>query len=244
MLSCRLVSTNVSLGERSGSGSPADFRTQIFEKFAQVDGSNTRRTSGTGLGLSISKAIVKKHDGQIEFESELGKAQLFSSTYRIFLATKARTLFRGSEAILCKVRFLRHGPIVDEPPRHNRNDAAFRVAVICRHAGVRPNHAFVFRIDPPDIYVMDVLADVNRIDPALEHLHKARSNITRLAFGLENRAPPWPKPRVGTLHGKQVRESRNRDAEVCGGIIVCPNIREVFPPTDRSHSIAPSSATP
>ena len=60
-----------------GPGIPADFRTQIFEKFTQVDGSNTRRTSGTGLGLSISKAIVEKHDGQIDFESELGKGTTF-----------------------------------------------------------------------------------------------------------------------------------------------------------------------
>ena len=71
-----------------GPGIPADFRTQIFEKFTQVDGSNTRRTSGTGLGLTISKAIVKKHDGQIEFESELGKGTTFFVYLPIFWPQK------------------------------------------------------------------------------------------------------------------------------------------------------------
>ena len=91
--------TSLSVSDQ-GPGSPADFRTQIFEKFAQVDGSNTRRTSGTGLGLSISKAIAKNHDGQIEFESGLGKGTTFFVYLPIFFATKARTLFRESEAIL------------------------------------------------------------------------------------------------------------------------------------------------
>jgi len=61
----------------NGPGIPEAFRTQIFEKFTQVDGSNTRRASGTGLGLSISKAIVERHDGHIDFESELGSGTTF-----------------------------------------------------------------------------------------------------------------------------------------------------------------------
>ena len=84
--------TSLSVSDQ-GPGNPADFRKQIFEKFTQVDGSNTRRTSGTGLGLTISKAIVKKHDGQIKFESELGKSTTFSSTYRIFLPQKRALYF-------------------------------------------------------------------------------------------------------------------------------------------------------
>ena len=79
--------TSLSVSDQ-GPGSPADFRTQIFEKFTQVDGSNTRRTSGTGLGLTISKAIVKKHDGQIEFESELGKGTIFFVYLPNFLPQK------------------------------------------------------------------------------------------------------------------------------------------------------------
>ena len=84
--------TSLSVSDQ-GPGSPADFRKQIFEKFTQVDGSNTRRTSGTGLGLSISKAIVEKHDGQIEFESELGKGTSFFVYLPNFFATKRALYF-------------------------------------------------------------------------------------------------------------------------------------------------------
>jgi PAS domain S-box-containing protein len=51
----------------SGAGIPAQFRSRIFQKFAQADSSDTRQKGGTGLGLSISKAIVEQHHGQIGF---------------------------------------------------------------------------------------------------------------------------------------------------------------------------------
>jgi signal transduction histidine kinase len=50
-----------------GPGIPADFRSRIFQKFAQADSSNTRRLGGSGLGLSISKRIVEQHGGEIGF---------------------------------------------------------------------------------------------------------------------------------------------------------------------------------
>lgn len=50
-----------------GPGIPEDFRSRIFQKFAQADSSNTRRLGGSGLGLSISKRIVEQHGGEIGF---------------------------------------------------------------------------------------------------------------------------------------------------------------------------------
>jgi PAS domain S-box-containing protein len=60
-----------------GSGIPAAFREQIFQKFAQADASDARQKSGTGLGLSICKAIVEKLGGTIAFETQLGKGTTF-----------------------------------------------------------------------------------------------------------------------------------------------------------------------
>ncbi|MEN9262313.1 MAG: ATP-binding protein, partial [Thermostichus sp. HHBFW_bins_43] len=50
-----------------GPGIPRSFRSQIFQRFAQADASNTRLQGGTGLGLSISKAIVDKLGGRVDF---------------------------------------------------------------------------------------------------------------------------------------------------------------------------------
>jgi PAS domain S-box-containing protein len=55
-----------------GRGIPADKLSSVFERFEQVDSSDTRQKGGTGLGLTISKGIVERHGGRIWAESELG----------------------------------------------------------------------------------------------------------------------------------------------------------------------------
>jgi PAS domain S-box-containing protein len=48
-----------------GPGIPDDHFARIFDRFTQVDASDTRAKGGTGLGLAISKAIVLAHGGTI-----------------------------------------------------------------------------------------------------------------------------------------------------------------------------------
>jgi|GEM_PF-322044 len=60
-----------------GSGIPKEFRSRIFQRFAQADSSDTREKGGTGLGLSICKAIVERHNGLIHYRSEIGKGTVF-----------------------------------------------------------------------------------------------------------------------------------------------------------------------
>lgn len=55
-----------------GSGIPVEFRPRLFERFTQAGPSNQRGRSGTGLGLAITKSIVERHNGKIDFSSELG----------------------------------------------------------------------------------------------------------------------------------------------------------------------------
>ena len=61
-----------------GQGIPADKLDQIFERFQQVDSSDSRKKGGTGLGLTICRKIIEQHDGKIWVESELGKGSTFS----------------------------------------------------------------------------------------------------------------------------------------------------------------------
>ncbi|MBD2137032.1 response regulator [Anabaena sp. FACHB-1237] len=67
----------------SGRGIPADKLHSIFERFQQVDSSDSRNHDGTGLGLAICKSIVQQHDGSIWVESVLGSGSSFYLTLPI-----------------------------------------------------------------------------------------------------------------------------------------------------------------
>jgi PAS domain S-box-containing protein len=60
-----------------GRGIPAEFRSSIFGKFAQADGSDSRQKGGTGLGLAIAKAMIERMSGRIGYESEVGRGTTF-----------------------------------------------------------------------------------------------------------------------------------------------------------------------
>ncbi|QSQ21631.1 GAF domain-containing sensor histidine kinase [Pyxidicoccus parkwayensis] len=66
----------VSVQDR-GPGVPDGFRARIFQKFAQADGSDTRRRGGTGLGLSIARSLVERLGGALDFSSAPGAGTTF-----------------------------------------------------------------------------------------------------------------------------------------------------------------------
>ena len=67
-----------------GIGIPDSFRDHVFEKFTQVDSSDTRRYGGTGLGMFIAKTIVEDHGGNIDYESSGGAGTTFFVTLPVF----------------------------------------------------------------------------------------------------------------------------------------------------------------
>ena len=73
----------------SGSGIPEDIRGKIFDAFF------TTKTSGegSGLGLDIAKRVVEKHNGRIEFWTEVGVGTSFS----VFLPLDARVISAPSQ---------------------------------------------------------------------------------------------------------------------------------------------------
>lgn len=70
--------------EDHGRGVPADKLQQIFDRFKQVDASDSRAMGGTGLGLAICRSIVQQHGGHIWATSTLGDG----STFHFTLPTK------------------------------------------------------------------------------------------------------------------------------------------------------------
>jgi len=63
-----------------GRGIPADKLESIFERFQQVDASDSREKGGTGLGLAICRSIVQQHGGRIWVETSLGQGSTFIFT--------------------------------------------------------------------------------------------------------------------------------------------------------------------
>ncbi len=57
----------------TGTGMSEEVKKKIFDPFF-----TTRLPQGTGLGMSIVYSIIKRHDGKIEVESEVGKGATFN----------------------------------------------------------------------------------------------------------------------------------------------------------------------
>jgi CheY-like chemotaxis protein len=64
-----------------GRGIPADKLETIFDRFQQVDASDSRQKGGSGLGLAICRTIVQQHNGRIWAE----RNPVCGSTFRVVL---------------------------------------------------------------------------------------------------------------------------------------------------------------
>ncbi len=67
----------------SGIGISQEMLPVIFEKFRQVDSSDTRAYGGVGLGLFIVKKFTEMLGGELSVSSELGKGSTFTVTLPI-----------------------------------------------------------------------------------------------------------------------------------------------------------------
>jgi PAS domain S-box-containing protein len=69
-----------------GPGIAAEFKSRMFQRFAQADSSDTRQKGGTGLGLSITRDIVQLMQGEIDYQSEAGQGTTFFVTFPLAAA--------------------------------------------------------------------------------------------------------------------------------------------------------------
>ncbi len=74
-LRVRVTDTGIGIAEQS--------RQAIFRPFEQAAGGASRRQGGIGLGLSIARRLTHLMNGQLEFDSEVGKGSSFWFTVRL-----------------------------------------------------------------------------------------------------------------------------------------------------------------
>ena len=81
-LTARALDDNEALIEvrDQGRGIPADKLENIFDRFQQGDGSDSRASGGTGLGLAICRSIITQHGGRIWATSTPGQGTTFHFT--------------------------------------------------------------------------------------------------------------------------------------------------------------------
>ncbi|MEO1669439.1 MAG: ATP-binding protein [Cyanobacteria bacterium J06631_2] len=66
-----------------GRGIPPEHLETIFDRFQQVDASDSRDRGGTGLGLAICRSIIQQHGGEIWAESLVNQGSTFCFTLSI-----------------------------------------------------------------------------------------------------------------------------------------------------------------
>lgn len=95
----------------TGIGIPEEELPHIFDRFYQVDASQTREHEGTGIGLALTKELVELHKGEITVTSEVGKGSIF--TVRLPLSMED---FKAEQITDSAPTIYRPSPITNDLP--------------------------------------------------------------------------------------------------------------------------------
>jgi len=108
----------------TGIGIPPDQHQAIFESFAQVDNSITRRYGGSGLGLTICRNLVELMGGRLWVESDFGRGSCFNFMIQVGHVAKGPNVTKAICTEMENVAVLiiddndTNRRIVDEMARH------------------------------------------------------------------------------------------------------------------------------
>lgn len=70
----------------SGLGIAEEFKEKVFNRFYQINTSQTREQEGTGIGLSLVRELVELHQGEVSVESQKGRGSCFTVQLPLVMA--------------------------------------------------------------------------------------------------------------------------------------------------------------
>ena len=105
----------ISVGD-TGTGMPADVKSRIFDPFF-----TTKGKAGMGLGLAVSFGIIRRHEGSVEVESEVG----IGTRFRIKLP-KAKVI-EETYAGYCRSRSVIEAPVAKAVRTYDENQVKILV---------------------------------------------------------------------------------------------------------------------
>ncbi|HEV8657523.1 MAG TPA: response regulator [Thermoanaerobaculia bacterium] len=179
----------------TGIGISDEDRLLLFEKFSQVDGSQSRRFQGAGLGLATARQLIETMGGLIDVESKPGVGSTFWFSIPFPKHAQGRKPIASSELDFKEKRVL----LVDQFPtsrkivRHylestwgmrvdESENAITALAAMRQAAEADPYRVVVFDV-MPDLDAMSFAREV-RADPhiagsSLIHLVAANTEVNR-----------------------------------------------------------------
>ena len=176
----------------TGIGIPPEQLDKVFDRFYQVDASQTREHEGSGIGLALVKELVELHHGTIQVQSEVGGGTTF--TVRLPLG---RSHLKDDEIV--------DVPVIAEPTLHEVYVADADKSVEDAKETTEPEKAkgeepiILVVEDNADVraYIKEYLVSTYQVTEArdgAEGIEKAREVIPDLIILGHGRAwpPRWP----------------------------------------------------
>lgn len=179
-----------------GSGVPTNKLEKIFDRFQQVDASDSRSKGGTGLGLTICRNIIRCHGGAIWAESQLGEG---SSFFFSLPMTTSESLLPPSQSALGTTNLPTNNnittyppPLISSPKSPGRSykilvveddqDLAKVLLATFEHLGINAYHASTGRMAirmsqevEPDLLLLDVVLPEGNGFAVIDWLRMSRS---------------------------------------------------------------------
>ncbi len=92
--------------EDTGPGIAKEKQDSLFDRFSQIDNSDTREHEGSGLGATIAKELVEKLGGTIGFDSEIGRGSTFwfELPYKVRLIDKSNDGLKNVRVLILRDR--------------------------------------------------------------------------------------------------------------------------------------------